>query len=96
MRRIMETTTSTTRTLGVVELAQLLFTSPLQQADNPAPWQVRTAIDLTLTNCGGDCSQCTACVAQEAGDHPDYYTARMRWALALVEQVYGNYWRRAG
>jgi hypothetical protein len=74
--------------MTVPQLAQVLFSSPLQPSDNPSPAQVRSAIDECLCACGQ--SGCTAYVAQEAGDHPEAYAARMRWALA---QVYAAYQR---
>lgn len=65
------------------ELAQVLFTSPLQASDQPSPAQVRAAIDDHLF-----CGDHAAAVAQEAGDHPEVYAARMRWALATVTWAY--------
>ncbi|MBW8482866.1 hypothetical protein [Actinomadura parmotrematis] len=78
----MSTTTSGTATTA--ELARLLFTSCLQESEAPSPAQVRAAIDERLCACGGDGAACAAAVAQEAGDHPDGYAARMRWALRTV------------
>jgi hypothetical protein len=74
--------------LSLADLAHLLFTSPLQQLDRPTAAQVHGAISQALHACGGDCSTCAAHVAQEAGDHPDEYQRRMRWALATVREVY--------
>ncbi|MFC6884968.1 MULTISPECIES: hypothetical protein [Actinomadura] len=70
------------------DLAQVLFTSGLQASADPSPEQVRTAIDERLCACGGDRASCTASVAQEAGDHPDEYAARMRWALHTVTRTF--------
>jgi len=72
--------------LDATQLAQVLFTSVLQASDDPSPDQVRTAIDGRLRAC--DQSECTCCVAQEAGDHPEMYTVRMRWALTQVARAY--------
>lgn len=75
-------------TMSVPELAQILFATPLQASDHPTSAQVRAAILDRLCACGGDPQICFACVAQEAGDHPESYTARMRWALATVTRTY--------
>lgn len=75
-------------TMSVPELAQILFTSPLQAADEPSPAQVRAAIHDRLCACDGDPARCAAAVAQEAGDHPESYAARMRWALGTVARAY--------
>jgi hypothetical protein len=77
-----------THQLSLVDLAQLLFASPLQQFERPTPAQVRGAISGALRTCGGDCSACAGYVAQEAGDHPEEYQRRMRWALGTVREVY--------
>ncbi|GAA3147581.1 hypothetical protein [Nonomuraea salmonea] len=45
-------------------------------------------MDERLCACGGDPSWCAAYVAQEAGDHPETYAPRMRWALAAVAGAY--------
>lgn len=71
--------------MRVSELAQILFTSPLQASDHPTPDQVRMMIERLIDS---GCADCAACVAQEAGDHPEAYAARMRWALAQVSQAY--------
>lgn len=73
-------------TMTTTTLAQVLFASALQSSDNPSPAQVRTAIDHQL--CAGDPSRWAAYVAQEAGDHPDCYASRMRWALTTVHKAY--------
>ncbi|MQY05416.1 hypothetical protein [Actinomadura macrotermitis] len=78
------TTTETTTGLTVTDLAQILFASRLQASAAPTPEQVRRAIDERLCACGGDHAECAAYVAQEAGDHPDSYAERMRWALRTV------------
>ncbi|MFA1546438.1 hypothetical protein [Actinomadura chokoriensis] len=70
------------------DLAEILFCSGLQQSDRPSAEQVRAAIDARIGACGGDSSVCVALVAQEAGDHPETYSARMRWALGIVAAAY--------
>ncbi|KAB2341282.1 hypothetical protein [Actinomadura rudentiformis] len=75
-------------TMSVSELAQILFTTPLQASATPSSGQVRAAIETRLAQCGNDCATCLARVAQEAGDHPEAYAARMRWALDAVETAY--------
>jgi hypothetical protein len=86
----MSKTTSLT-SLSTSDLAQILFSSPLQESDHPSPEQVRTAIHERLCACGGDRTACAAYVAQEAGDHPEVYAARMRWALNTVSHAYPAY-----
>jgi len=84
----METKERATERLSLVDLAHVLFASPLQEFDRPTPAQVRDAVSKELCECAGDCSVCSGYVAQEAGDHPEGYRRRMRWALATVRQVY--------
>ncbi|MEU5880388.1 hypothetical protein [Spirillospora sp. NPDC047279] len=75
-------------TMSVSELAQILFTSPLQASAAPTAEQVRMAVAARLAECGDDCGTCLARVAQEAGDHPEAYAARMRWALDAVHAAF--------
>lgn len=77
--------------MSTSDLAQILFSSGLQASDHPTAEQVRSAIDAKFCACGGDRSVCAAYVAQEAGDHPDIYTARMRWALSTVSEAFRGY-----
>ncbi|WP_131737256.1 hypothetical protein [Actinomadura roseirufa] len=77
-------------TLTTTDLAEILFSSGLQASDHPSAEQVRLAIDARLCACGGDRSVCTGLVAQEAGDHPETYAPRMRWALSTVSQAYAT------
>lgn len=77
-----------TRELGISDLAEVLFASPLQESEDPSPRCVRITVEQTLRECGGSCAPCAACVAQEAGDHPEQYVRRMRWALRMVESAY--------
>jgi hypothetical protein len=78
----------TTHQPSLVDLAQILFASPLQPLDRPTVAQVRGTISRALNVCGGDCARYAGCVAQEAGDHPELYQRRMRWALAMIGEVY--------
>jgi hypothetical protein len=77
-----------TRELAICDLAAVLFSSTLQESDHPSSEQVRTTVLETLRACGGDCRSCVACVAEEAGDHPESYARRMRWSLRTVEAAY--------
>jgi hypothetical protein len=70
------------------ELAEILFASRLQESDHPSAEQVRIAIHDRYGASGEDRLSCIAVVAQEAGDHPETYMARMRWALTTVSQAY--------
>jgi hypothetical protein len=72
-----------TTTLNMSDMARALFVSPLQASGHPGAAQVHAAIDESMRHHGG-WVQCAALVAQEAGDHPDLYAERMRWALGLV------------
>jgi hypothetical protein len=79
---------SDAHTLKISDLAAVLFASPLQESDHPSPQEVRATILETMQACGGSCDPCVACVAKEAGDHPETYVRRMRWSLRIVEGVY--------
>ncbi|MEU0520522.1 hypothetical protein [Streptosporangium sp. NPDC006007] len=74
-------------TMSVSDLAQVLFASELQASDDPSPDRVRAAIEDRLRACHADLTECAACVAQEAGDHPETYETRMRWALSAAHRV---------
>ncbi|GAA0984230.1 hypothetical protein GCM10009555_057550 [Acrocarpospora macrocephala] len=74
--------------LTTSDLAQVLFTSSLQPSDDLSPDKIRTAIDDRLCSCDGDAAVCAAFVAQEAGDHPESFASRMRWALNAVTTAY--------
>jgi hypothetical protein len=78
-----------TLTPSEADLAEVLFASTLQASEAPTAAQVRTAIEQGLRAWIEDCTVCLACVAQEAGDHPDAFASRMHWALAMVHSVYG-------
>ncbi|MEU4577716.1 hypothetical protein ACBI99_04070 [Nonomuraea sp. ATR24] len=77
--------------LSVTELAQVLFASAVQPSDTASgavsAREIRAAIDRRLCACGGHAG-CAAYVAQEAGDHPDAFVTRMRWALEAVAGAY--------
>jgi hypothetical protein len=72
-------------TMSVPDLAKVLFATTVQASEEPSPDQVRTAIECRLRACRADFA---VYVAQEAGDHPDTYVARMRWALDTVVRAY--------
>lgn len=74
--------------LTTSDLAQLLFTSTVQPSEDPTPERIRKTIDDLLCACGGDPANCAASVAQEAGDHPECFASRMRWALNTVTAAY--------
>ncbi|MFC4119661.1 hypothetical protein [Nonomuraea zeae] len=76
--------------MTTTELAQVLFTTALQPSDRLSAFQIRDAVVERLCSCGGDPSWCAAYVAQEAGDHPETYVARMRWALDAVAGAYDS------
>ena len=66
--------------------AEALFASPLQPSGPPTPDQVRRAVTMTLQRLGA--TGCAVQAAGEFGDHPDTAVARMRWALATINEVY--------
>ncbi|MEV0583559.1 hypothetical protein [Nonomuraea sp. NPDC050310] len=70
--------------MTTTELAQILFSSPLQPSQALSASEIRRAVE----NHSCDLSRCAALVAQEAGDHPESYAARMRWALTAVERAF--------
>ncbi|MCK2218029.1 hypothetical protein MF672_030195 [Actinomadura sp. ATCC 31491] len=74
--------------MTTTELAQVLFTTALQPSDDLSPYAVREAVTERLCACGGEPALCAALVAQEAGDHPETYVRRMRWALGAVADAY--------
>lgn len=74
--------------MTTTELAQMLFTTALQPSDDLSPYRIREAVNERLCACGGDPTWCAAYVAQEAGDHPETYVVRMRWALGAVAEAY--------
>ncbi len=72
--------------MNASELAQVLFTTTLQASDHPTEERVRAAVGERLRTAGPDA--CAAQIAQEAGDHPEVYVERMRWALNTVNRAY--------
>jgi hypothetical protein len=72
------------------DLAEVLFISTLQASEAPTAAQVRLAVEAGLRAWDDDGTACAACVAQEAGDHPDAFVRRMHWALETVRSVYGS------
>jgi hypothetical protein len=50
--------------------------------------RTRTAIQAQLGACHGNVAACLAVVAQEAGDRPDLYAARMRGVRRSVAVAY--------
>lgn len=78
--------TPTLTSLSTADLAEILFCCGLQESDHPSAEQVRAAIRDRI----GDRSACVATVAQEAGDHPETYLPRMRWALTTVSEALGD------
>ncbi|WP_371784278.1 hypothetical protein [Streptosporangium subroseum] len=70
--------------MSVSDLARVLYASALQASEDPSPDQVRMIIEDQIRLCHADPARCAALVAQEAGDHPEAYEARMRWALKAV------------
>ncbi len=65
-------------------LAQLLFACPLQPSELPSPTDILAAVEAQFSACRGDLMSPLEVVAQEAGDRPELYAARMRWALRCV------------
>ncbi|MFC5750018.1 hypothetical protein [Actinomadura rugatobispora] len=72
-------------TLTEPERARALFASPLQESGRPTPQQIRAVVEAAPV-----AADCLGCVAQEAGDHPEVYLLRMRWALHAVAQAYAT------
>ena len=66
--------------------AEALFVSVLQRSDKPDAGQVRKAIAAAVHAYGG--RGCAQQVAQEFGDHPETAVERMRWARAVVGDVF--------
>jgi hypothetical protein len=70
-----------------IHCAEALFASDLSQSGTPDPAEVTAAIARTWHRRGG-LPGCVAVLATDYGDHPDAAVARLRWALAVVAQVY--------
>jgi hypothetical protein len=75
-------------------LAHVLFASQVQPSQCASAAAIRSAIEAQLRSVHGDPAPCVQFVAQEAGDHPDLYLARMRWARKSVASAYA--YRPAG
>jgi hypothetical protein len=69
--------------------SEALFASPLQQADNPTPAEIRAAVTAAVRTFG--CRGCAARMAQEYGDHPATAMSRMCWARRLVGHAYATH-----
>jgi hypothetical protein len=69
-------------------LADVLYISPLEPSDSACPETIRSTIVNALSRCSCDVLGCAAQVAQEAGDHPETYQPRMRWALQAVTTAF--------
>jgi hypothetical protein len=69
-------------------LAALLFATSLQPSQRPSARLIRQAVEARLRADGGDLSPSVAAVAQEAGDQPELYVARIGWARRCVALAY--------
>ena len=69
-------------------LADVLYISPLEPSDKACAEVIRSTIVASLSRCSCDVLGCAAQVAQEAGDHPETYQPRMRWALQAVTNAF--------
>lgn len=72
-------------------LAYVLFASPVQPSQCPSAETIKAVIEMHLCASHGDLTACVSLVAQEAGDHPDQYAARMRWAWRSVASAYAGH-----
>jgi hypothetical protein len=71
-------------------LADVLYISPIEPSDNAGAEVIRNTIVASLSRCSCDVLGCAAQVAQEAGDHPETYQPRMRWALQAVTKAFAD------
>jgi hypothetical protein len=67
--------------------AEALFTSHLPTGSRPARAQVEAVIRSAVKTYGGS-RGCATVLAGAYGDYPETAAPRMRWALAVVEEVY--------
>lgn len=74
--------------LSSTSRCEALFASDLQSSEHPEPTEVRATIQQVLRTLGEQ--RCVELMAQEYGDHPETAPARMRWARAVVSQVYSH------
>jgi hypothetical protein len=76
--------------------AEALFTSSLSIHSHPRSTEVNTAIRQAVRACGGT-RGCACVVATEYGDHPETAVPRMRWARAVIDDLFparrGGLWR---
>ena len=79
--------TTTTTTVLTAARAEALFASPLATGSHPGFDAVETAIRISVRTHGG-VRGLAADVAAEYGDYPEVAAPRMRWARAVVEQLY--------
>jgi hypothetical protein len=70
-----------------VARAEALFTSQVATGSRPTYDVVEMAIRVAVRAHGG-VRGCAADVAAEYGDYPEVAAPRMRWARAVVEQLY--------
>lgn len=68
--------------------AEALFVSPLSAGRRPDRAQVHAAVRTAIDTLGP--GGCAAEVAGEYGEHPECAARRMRWARAVVDEVYGR------
>jgi hypothetical protein len=76
---------------SLIELAEVLFTTGLQESEHPAAELVRDTVEAALDRCKDDCRACVAVLAQEYGDHPVTAVHRMHWAVTEVGAAFGPY-----
>jgi hypothetical protein len=69
-------------------LADALFVSALQRCEQLSAGQIRQAIDAAVGAYGQ--RGCAAQVAQEFGDHPETAVTRMRWAMQVASESFGD------
>jgi hypothetical protein len=82
--------TAASADLDLGTLAHLLFACAIQPSEHPSPAAIRKAVAAQFRRCGGELTACLGEVAQEAGDHPDSYAVRMRWAIQSVNGAYAG------
>jgi hypothetical protein len=82
------TTLARIQRLDLPWLADVLYISPIEPSDGAGAEVIRSTIVASLSRCRSDVLGCVAQVAQEAGDHPETYQPRMRWALQAVANAF--------
>jgi hypothetical protein len=68
--------------------ADALFVSALQRYEQLSAGQIRQAVDAAVRAYGK--LGCAERVAQEFGDHPETAVARMRWAVQVASESFGD------